>query len=461
MPKHGVAARNTTTEHFMSDLISQAFWFIITIGILVTVHEWGHFIVARWCGVHVERFSVGFGKALFSRIGKNGTQYQIAAIPLGGYVKMLDEREQAVAPEMQAFAFNRQSVAKRFAIVLAGPMANLILCIAFLWAALSLGSQELRPLLGKPEGLAQAAGFESGDEIQAIGSMPVQTWNDALPTIAIAAMDRRAISVRVLTASGETQNRLLALDQLKIDYQQDRLLQEIGMTPYFAAPDALIGQVVAGGPADGVLQPGDRIVSIEGQAVVDFAGIAAALAKHSSANNNVNVEIQRNGQTMRILLAPTAQVLEGKTVWRIGVASLAATKNVRYPISQALPLAVQKTGRMASDSLAVIKRLLTGAASVDNLSGPIGIAKAADSQASWGLSSFLSFLAAISLALCIMNLLPIPMLDGGHLLFLGWEAIAGRPVSESLQVAGQSIGLFLLLGLMGIAIFNDFFRIIS
>jgi regulator of sigma E protease len=274
-------------------------------------------------------------------------------------------------------------------------------------------------------------------------------------------MDRRAINVRVLTASGETQSRLLALDQLKADYQQDQLLQEIGLKPYFAAPDALIGQVVTGGPADGVLQPGDRIVSIEGQAIDDFAGIAAALAKHSSANNNVNVEIQRNGQTMRLLLAPKAQVLEGKTVWRIGVASLAATKNVRYPISQALPLAVQKTARMASDSLAVIKRLLTGAASVDNLSGPIGIAKAADSQASWGLSSFLSFLAAISLALCIMNLLPIPMLDGGHLLFLGWEAIAGRPVSESLQVAGQSIGLFLLLGLMGIAIFNDFFRIIS
>lgn len=445
----------------MSDFFSQAFWFIITIGILVTVHEWGHFMVARWCGVHVERFSVGFGKALFSRIGKNGTQYQIAAIPLGGYVKMLDEREQAVAPEMQAFAFNRQSVAKRFAIVLAGPMANLILCVAFLWAALSLGSQELRPLLGKPEGLALAAGFESGDEIQAIGNMPVQTWNDALPTIAIAAMDHRAVNVRVLTASGESLSRNLALDQLKADYQQDQLLQEIGLTPYFAAPDALVGAIIADGPSDGVLKVGDRILAIDGQTIKVFTDIAAALSKHASPNRNLTVDIQRNGQPYRVLLAPVAQNVEGASVWRIGVASIAATKTMQYPLTQALPLAIQKTGRMASDSLSVIKRLLTGAASVDNLSGPIGIAKAADSQASWGLSSFLGFLAAISLALCIMNLLPIPMLDGGHLLFLSWEAIAGRPVSDSMQVAGQSIGLFLLLGLMGIAIFNDFFRIIS
>jgi regulator of sigma E protease len=445
----------------MIDFISPVFWFIVTIGILVTVHEWGHFIVARLCGVHVERFSIGFGKALFKRLGKNGTEYQIAAVPLGGYVKMLDEREQAVPAEMQAFAFNRQSVAKRFAIVIAGPLANLLLCIAFLWAALSMGSQELRPLLGTPEGIAKAAGFEAGDELQAIANEPVQTWNDALPKLAIAAMDGKTVTVSVLNAAGETDRRILPLDTLKPGFRQDQVLQEIGLVPFFSAPTALIGAVTAGGPADGVLKAGDRITAIGGDAVTGFADIPLALSKHAKANTNLQVDIVRAGQTASLLLAPEAQNVDGKTVWRIGVASLALTKPVRYPVLQALPLALQKTVRMTTDSLGVIKRLLTGTASIDNLSGPVGIARAADSQASWGLTTFLSFLAAISLALCIMNLLPIPMLDGGHLLFLALEAITGRPVSESIQAAGQTIGLVLLLGLMGIAIFNDFFRIIS
>lgn len=445
----------------MPDFLSPLFWYILTIGILVTVHEWGHFAVARRCGVRVLRFSVGFGRALYSRTGRDGTEYRLALIPFGGYVKMLDEREQEVPPALQPFAFNRQSVGKRFAIVAAGPLANLILCIGLLWAALILGVPELRALVGPSTGLAQQAGFRAGDELVAVGTKPVQAWNDALPALALAAMDRRPIDVQVTTLAGNSEIRRLALDTLPEDYPQDRLLQEIGLTPFVSAALPIIGQVQKDGPAEGALQPGDRITAIEGVKIAQFGDIPATLAEKAGAGRNLRVEVQRDGAELAFLIAPTEVLVDGKKVWRLGVGSLNAVKTVQYPPLQALPAAFSRTYAMTRDSLAVIKRLLTGAASVDNLSGPIGIARAADNQASWGISTFLGFLAAISLALCIMNLLPIPLLDGGHLLYFAYEWTTGKAPAESAQAIGQYIGIFLLAGLLGIAIFNDFFRIIS
>ena len=444
----------------MPDFISPLFWYILTIGILVTVHEWGHFAVARRCGVRVLRFSVGFGRALYSRIGKNGTEYRLALIPFGGYVKMLDEREREVPPELQPFAFNRQSVGKRFAIVAAGPLANLILCIGLLWAALIIGVPELRALIGPSTGLAQQAGFQTGDELVAVNAKPVQAWNDALPALALAAMDRHPIDVQVTTLAGSAEIRRLALDRLPEDYPQDKLLQEIGLTPFFSEALPIIGQVQRNGPADGALQPGDRITAIEGVKIAQFGDIPKTLAE-KAGDGNLRVEVLREGAALAFLIAPTEVPVDGKKVWRLGVGSLNAVKTVQYPPLQALPAAFSRTYDMTCDSLAVIKRLLTGAASVDNLSGPIGIARAADSQASWGISTFLGFLAAISLALCIMNLLPIPLLDGGHLLYFAYEWATGKAPAESVQAIGQYIGVFLLAGLLGIAIFNDFFRIIS
>lgn len=445
----------------MPDFISPLFWYILTIGILVTVHEWGHFAVARCCGVRVLRFSVGFGRALYSRIGKDGTEYRLALIPFGGYVKMLDEREQEVPPELQPFAFNRQSVGKRFAIVAAGPLANLILCIGLLWAALILGVPELRALIGPSTGLAQQAGFQAGDELVAVDAKPVQAWNDALPALALAAMDRRPIDVRVTTLAGDSEIRQLALDRLPEDFSQDKLLQEIGLTPFFSAALPIIGQVQKDGPAEGALLPGDRITAIEGVKIAQFGDIPKTLAEKAGDGRNLRIEVLRDGAILTFLIAPTEVLLDGKKVWRLGVGSLSAVKTVQYPPMQALPAAFSRTYAMTRDSLAVIKRLLTGAASVDNLSGPIGIARAADSQASWGISTFLGFLAAISLALCIMNLLPIPLLDGGHLFYFAYEWATGKAPAESVQAIGQYIGVFLLAGLLGIAIFNDFFRIIS
>ena len=445
----------------MPDFISPLFWYILTIGILVTVHEWGHFAVARRCGVHVLRFSVGFGRALYSRTGKNGTEYRLALIPFGGYVKMLDEREQEVPPELQPFAFNRQSVGKRFAIVAAGPLANLILCIGLLWAAFIIGVPELRALIGPSTGLAQQAGFQTGDELIAVDAKPVQAWNDALPALALAAMDRRPIDVQVTTLSGHSESRRLALDALPEDYPQDRLLQEIGLTPFFSASLPIVGQVQKDGPADGVLQPGDQITAIDGAEIAQFGDIPRVLAEKAGNGRNLRVEIIRNGAALAFLIAPVQIEDQGQRLWRLGIGSLSAVKTVQYPALQALPAALSRTYTMTRDSLSVIKRLLTGAASVDNLSGPIGIARAADSQASWGISPFLGFLAAISLALCIMNLLPIPLLDGGHLLYFAYEWATGKAPAESVQAIGQYIGVFLLAGLLGIAIFNDFFRIIS
>mgnify|MGYP003557821083 CR=1 FL=1 len=437
------------------------FWYIITIGILVTVHEWGHFIVARWCGVHVERFSVGFGRALYRKTAKSGTEYQLSMIPLGGYVKMLDEREQDVPEAMKPFAFNRQSVGKRIAIVLAGPIANLILCILLLWLSLTLGSLELRPLLGPSQGLAQQAGFAPADEISSIEGNAVRTWNDALPMLALAAMDQRAIEVGVRTADGGNAIRQLPLNRLDADFDQSKLLQSIGFTPYFANPSPVIGMIQPDGASHGVLQVGDRIVKINAAELQSFSQIPDVLAKEAQAGTNLLVEVERGGRLLSFLIEPKQVEQDGKSQWRLGIGSLTSTKTIRYGAFEALPAAFRKTFSMASDSLSIIRRLLTGSASVDNLSGPVSIAQAADNQAAWGFSAFLSFLAAISLALCIMNLLPIPMLDGGHLLYFCIEWLTGKPVSESFQAVGQAVGMFLLISLFGIAIFNDFFRIIS
>lgn len=445
----------------MSSFFSPLFWYIITIGILVTIHEWGHFIVARWCGVHVLRFSIGFGRTLFSRMGKNGTQYQIAMIPLGGYVKMLDEREGEVPEHLKSQSFNSQSVQKRIAIVAAGPLANLILCILLLWGVFSLGNIELKPLLGPSQGIALADGFESGDEIVAINQTPTRTWNDVMPLLALAAIDRRELSVEIETPTGQRINKPLSLNKLAANFDQSKLMQEIGFTPYIANPSPIIGMIQPNGPSADLLKIGDRIVSIEGKPIQTFSQIPEVLATTAEKDRALAVQIDRQGRPILFSIRPVQITQDHTSVWRLGVGSLNATTTIQYNPLEAFPKAVNKTFDMARDSFAIMARLLTGSASSNNLAGPLSIAKAADNQASWGFSAFLSFLAAISLALCIMNLLPIPMLDGGHLFYFAFEWLTGKPVSESFQAVGQYIGLFLLVGLFGIAVYNDIFRIIS
>jgi regulator of sigma E protease len=445
----------------MSTFISPIFWYVLTIGILVTIHEWGHFIVARWCGVHVQTFSIGFGRPLYSRLGKNGTKYQIAMIPLGGYVKMLDEREGEVPAALQSQAFNRQSVQKRFAIVAAGPLANLILCILLLWGVFALGNTELKPILGPSQGIALEAGFQSGDEIISIDNTETQTWNDAMPLLALAAMDHKALDIEIQTPTGQRLNKKLPLNNLNAEFNQSKLMQEIGFTPYIVNPSPIVGLVQTDGPSNDKLRVGDLITSIDNHKIQTFSQIPEILAKSAEDNQSLLIGVNRQGAPLQISITPIQVTDNGAAVWRLGIASLSATTIIKYNPIEALPKAINRTFTMSKDSLAIIGRLLTGAASSNNLAGPVSIARAADNQASWGLSAFLSFLAAISLALCIMNLLPIPMLDGGHLFYFGFEWLTGKPVSETFQAMGQYIGLFLLVGLFGIAIYNDIFRIIS
>ena len=445
----------------MSTFISPVFWYILTIGILVTIHEWGHFIVARWCGVHVQTFSIGFGRTLYSRLGKNGTKYQIAVIPLGGYVKMLDEREGDVPVALQSQSFNRQTVQKRFAIVAAGPIANLILCILLLWGVFTLGNTELKPILGPSQGIALLAGFESGDEIISINNTVTQTWNDAMPLIALAAMDHKALSIEIQTPTGQRLNKTLALNNLNSEFDQSKLMQEIGFTPYVVNPSPIVGLVQTDGPSINKLRIGDVITSINNHKIQSFSQIPEILAKSAQSNKPLLVGVERNNTPFQLQITPKQVTDNGVTAWRLGIGSLVTTTVIKYNPLEALPKALNRTYTMSKDSLAIIGRLLTGTASSNNLAGPLSIARAADNQASWGLPAFLSFLAAISLALCIMNLLPIPMLDGGHLFYFGFEWLTGKPVSESFQAVGQYIGLILLFGLFGIAIYNDIFRIIS
>lgn len=445
----------------MSTFISPVFWYIFTIGILVTIHEWGHFIVARWCGVHVQTFSIGFGRTLYSRLGKNGTKYQIAMIPLGGYVKMLDEREGDVPVALQSQSFNRQSVQKRFAIVAAGPLANLILCILLLWGVFTIGNTELKPILGASQGIALQAGFQSGDEIISINNTETKTWNDAMPLIALAAMDHKALSIEVQTPTGQRSNKTLALNNLNSEFDQSKLMQEIGFTPFIVSPSPIVGLVQADGPSNNKLRIGDVITSIDSHKIQSFSQIPEILAKSAQKNQSLNIGVERNNTPFQLQIIPTQVTEDGVTAWRLGIGSLTTTTVIKYKLFEALPKAINRTYTMSKDSLAIIGRLLTGTASSNNLAGPLSIARAADNQASWGLPAFLSFLAAISLALCIMNLLPIPMLDGGHLFYFGFEWLTGKPVSESIQAVGQYIGLILLFGLFGIAIYNDIFRIIS
>ncbi|MBP7370321.1 MAG: RIP metalloprotease RseP, partial [Arenimonas sp.] len=384
-----------------------------------------------------------------------------AMIPLGGYVKMLDEREGEVPEHLKSQSFNSQSVQKRIAIVAAGPLANLILCILLLWGVFSLGNIELKPLLGPSQGIALADGFESGDEIVAINQTPTRTWNDVMPLLALAAIDRRELSVEIETPTGQRINKPLSLNKLAANFDQSKLMQEIGFTPYIANPSPIIGMIQPNGPSADLLKIGDRIVSIEGKPIQTFSQIPEVLATTAEKDRALAVQIDRQGRPILFSIRPVQITQDHTSVWRLGVGSLNATTTIQYNPLEAFPKAVNKTFDMARDSFAIMARLLTGSASSNNLAGPLSIAKAADNQASWGFSAFLSFLAAISLALCIMNLLPIPMLDGGHLFYFAFEWLTGKPVSESFQAVGQYIGLFLLVGLFGIAVYNDIFRIIS
>ena len=445
----------------MGDFFGSVWWLVVSLGLLVTFHEFGHYWVARRCGVDVLRFSVGFGKPLWSRFDRHGTEFAVAAIPLGGYVKMLDEREADVPLERQAHAFNRQGVWSRIAIVAAGPAANLLLCVALLWLMFMVGRQDYAPVVGQAGGVAAAAGFQPGDRLLEVDGRQVDTWTEAAMAMAVPALDRRDIEVRAEDAAGTGVVRTLRLSQLPESLDEHRLPEQAGFTWRFLLAPARIDTVREDGAAAGVLLPGDLVLAVDGSRVESADQVAPAVQALGERGGPGMVEVERDGDRLALELVPRASTDPQRPGrWELGIV-LASPQAPAYDAVQrhgplaAIPMALRETGRLASDSLGMMRRMLTGEASVKNLSGPVTIARAANASAKRGADWFLYFLALLSLSLAIINLLPIPILDGGHLLYYLIELVKGSPLSERAMAAGQYLGLALLAGLMGLAFYND------
>jgi regulator of sigma E protease len=441
--------------------------FIFAIAVLVAVHEWGHYWVARRLGVRVLRFSIGFGSRLWGWRGRDGTEYWISAVPLGGYVKMLDEREGPVAPEEAHRAFNRQPVGTRMLIVAAGPLLNFLFAIVAYWAIFMIGIPGLKPLLAEvpADSAAYRAGLRGGEEIVEVDGTAVVTWNELRTELLKSALRTPTVRVRARDADGGSSEYLLSLDGLSAD--PEVLFPALGMTPYQPPVSPLIGTVEAGSPAEQAgLRPGDRILAVDGQAVADWSALVDWIRAHPGASTRL--EVQRGDGTIELPITIGA-VGEGTArSGRIGAGvdvdpdlwqDLRAVR--KYGPLQAIPAAVVQTWDLSVLTLKLMGRMLTGEVSWRNVSGPIQIAQFAGYTASVGLVSFLGFLALVSVSLGVLNLLPVPVLDGGHLLYYGLELVRGKPLSEPAQILGQKVGIVLLLALMCVAFYNDIARLLA
>jgi len=458
----------------MSEFLGSIWWLLVALGLLITFHELGHFLVARRMGVRVLKFSIGFGKKLWSRTGRDGTEYVIAAIPLGGYVKMLDEREGEVEECDLDQAFNRKSVWVRIAIVIAGPAFNLIFTLLAFWLMFLVGMPESRPVIGEVSGIAASAGIEPGDRIISLDGETTDTWSHAILGLITRALDRDKVTFELERVDGQHRQVLLDLGQLGSDFQEEKTLQAIGITPWRAKLPAIVGEVTADSPAYRAgFKAGDRIISVAGEAVPDWAWVGALVQKHGSASESMTVTVERAGGALDLDVTPeksSTGAFSSRLI--LGVTNQPASAELQDQVSRAyfmhqyglldgFKAAASEMWRLTRTTLGLLGRMLTGSASVKNLSGPISIAQFANSSANAGLSSFLFFLGAISLSLGILNLLPIPVLDGGHLLYYLIELAKGSPVSDQMQAKGQYIGLMALFGLMGIAFFNDILRLVG
>lgn len=444
--------------------------FVVAIGLLVTVHEFGHYWVARRCGVKVLRFSVGFGRPLWRRVaGRDRTEYVIAAIPLGGYVKMLDEREEPVADKDLPRAFNHQSVWRRMAIVIAGPTANFLFAIAAFTLMFIVGVTGMKPLVGEvmPGSLADQAGFERQDEVLRVEDQSTPTWELVALNLLEKGLDAREVEVLVRTAGGQEVWRTLDLTDRRQLLADGALLDKLGIEAWRPWSEPVFGEVLAEGPAARAgVQTGDRILSVDGASLSSWA----AWVDHVRARpgETLEVRVERDGSPVTLTLQTEVHEEEGERIGRIGAwphvdntAAEAMQRQVRYGPFQAIALGVERTWDMSVLTLRVMWRLITGEAAASNIAGPVSIAEYAGVSAVIGLSAFLSFLAIVSLSLGIINLLPVPILDGGHLLYYVVEIIKGSPVSQTAEAIGQRIGLVMIAMLMTLAFYNDFMRILG
>lgn len=452
---------------FFSTLVA----FVVALGLLIVFHEFGHYLVARWCGVKVMRFSIGFGHPLLrKRWGKDETEWVVAAFPLGGYVKMLDEREDEVAPEDLTRSFNRKPVAHRFAIVAAGPIANFLLAIVLYWLLFMLGVSGMKPIVGPvtPATPAEFANFKMGETITKIGAESVATWQDARWLLLSHAVERSpSVTVETLSKEGEVASHRLDLSGIEADDLDADFLKKIGLSVYQPAMKPIVAQVVSDsvGNRAGLLA-GDEILAVNGKKITLWEELVQQI--RVSPGIPLTLEIRRGATVIDIEVIPDAHTESGEKIGKIGIGPQIDRNElekllveISYPAGTAMVRAINKTWETSVFTLRMLWKMVAGEVSWKNVSGPITIADYAGKSAQMGLSSYLAFLALISISLGVLNLLPIPMLDGGHLMYYVIEIVKGSPLSVRATEIGQQVGMLLLFSLMAFAIYNDVSRLIS
>ncbi|MEM1089246.1 MAG: RIP metalloprotease RseP [Pseudomonadota bacterium] len=451
----------------MGEFLGSVWWLIVALGLLVTFHEFGHYWVARRCGVRVLRFSVGFGAPLMRRVGRNGTEWVLAALPLGGYVKMLDERETPVAAVERHESFNAKSLSQRSAIIAAGPIFNLVFALFAFWLMFMVGVSELRLLLGDTSGLAARAGLQRGDQVVAVDGHETQTLTHASIELLGHALDRRDVTVVAEDATGRQRTVELELSRLPDDFNEEKLLEETGLNLHTSRGRPFIDRVIEGDAADQAgIQAGDLILTVGGDPVSTSLALSEAVQRHARPDEALEVVVRRGETRMRFDVQPQLTGRGEEQRYVLGLYPYDPEDKRFWTIFQYGPLesvsaAFSESYRITTATVGLIGRMLTGSASLKNLSGPISIAQYARDSARLGLSRFLFFLGVLSLSLAILNFLPIPMLDGGQLFYNLIEWGTGKPVSERVQIAGQYVGLTMLFGLMTLTFYNDILRLMS
>ncbi len=455
----------------MSTVLTSIFAFVLAMGILVAVHEYGHYLIARLIGVKVLRFSIGFGRPIWlRRWGTDQTEYCVSAVPLGGYVKLLDEREGNVDSVDLPRAFNRQPIPKRIAVLVAGPMMNFVFAVFAYWAMFVIGVPGAQPIIGDvtEASIAANAGLAEGDRIVQVGEQPVATWEGAILAILDSILADGDMPMQVVDRQDDRRTvRLDVQGKMTELTEPGKMFSGLGITPWAPPWFPLVMDVQAGSPAETAgLLPGDLILRLDGDPVHNGADWVRLV--QSKPDQTVQIVVERGGAELQLTVGLASKLSEGNLVGWIGTTTTVPPgvldryrADQRYSFGESFGVALKRTWSMSALTVRMVGRMITGEVSAKNISGPINIAQYAGYSASGGLVSFLSFLAIVSISLGILNLLPIPMLDGGQVVYQVLEAFKGSPLSERAQLIGQQIGIMILVVLMSFAFYNDLARIFN